>query len=913
MHYNPRFMALTPGSRLGGFEILGSLGAGGMGEVYRARDTTLGRDVAIKILPEIFAADPDRLARFEREARTLASLNHPNIAGLYGVEHSGHHRALVMELVEGETLAERIARGPVPVDEALVITRQLAEALEAAHEQGIIHRDLKPANIKLRPDGAVKVLDFGLAKAMSPDATRAASGSVSISPTITSPAMTAHGLIIGTAAYMAPEQAKGRPVGKRADLWALGCILYEMLTGRRPFDGEEMTEVLAAVIKSDPDFTLLPGDIPPSVERLIRGCLEKDPRRRAADASIIRYVLDQPAETRAQAQTSAPASPSRRVAVFAAAAVAALTIAAAAAYATAALTKPVLRTARFSAVPSDGLPFAPTGSDRDIAVTPDGRRIVYRSVVGDRPVLVVRDVNQLDSRVLEGTDGGRGPFVSPDGKWVGFFTGGQLKKVSVDGGPAVTLCNHAGTPRGGSWRGDTIFFGTSDVESGILMVPAGGGEPKVLSTPDSNNGELDHLFPAVTPDGAHVLFTASMAGSMQAIVALNLQTNDRKVLVEGASQPQYLAPGVLVYSVEGHSLRAGRFDLSRMEFRSEAVPVLERVTRRGNGAANYAVSDDGLLVYVSEGDVGQVQRSLLWLTPDGREEPVQADRRAYADPRLSADGRHAAVEVWDATDDVWSLDLERGTLTRQSFETGEDETPAWMPDAVTVVYASSRAGVARAIHRKRIDGAGGEEVLWSGTEHVHLETITPDGKTAVLSLSSVQGGPTDLVQLPLEGDRTMRPLLQSRFSAFGARLSPDGQWMAYSSNESGRAEVYVAAFPSLDRKMQVSTAGGAQPVWSRSGHELYFVTPEPASAMMAVPVRMSPAFTLGQPRKLFDYGYYQKGVTHTGYDVARDGRFIVVKDVAQQTPLSATGRRTDLTVVLNWFEELITKLPADSR
>ncbi|MGH9383908.1 MAG: protein kinase domain-containing protein [Vicinamibacterales bacterium] len=710
-------MPLSVGSRLGPHEILSSLGEGGMCAVYRARDRKLDRDVANKVLPELFAADPDRIARFEREAKTLAQLNHPNIAAIYGLEESGPStssgqavKALVLELVEGPTLADRIAQGRLPFDEASGIATQIADALTAAHEAGIVHRDLKPANVKLRPDGTVKVLDFGLAKAFASEAAAARSGSVSMSPTLTTPAMTAMGVVMGTAAYMAPEQAKGRPVDKRADIWALGCVLFEMLTGKRPFDGDDMSDMLATVLKSEPDWTAIPADVPASVRPLVRRCLEKDPRKRVADASVVRFVLDEPAAVAAVRSAASRTSPRWRW--LAGGAAAAVALVAATAWIAMRVAQPVAQPFRFAVVPLE--PLAPQGADRDFAVSPDGRRIVYRAAVGNGFKLVVRDLGQDGDRVLDGTDFARTPFISSDGQWVGFFAGAVLKKIPMSGGAPSTLANLGAIPRGASWLGDTIVTATADVSTGLLSVPATGGTPTVITQPDNTRGEGDHVAPFFLPDGNRVLFSIVGGGRVEPEVAIvDLETKQWKTILQGGRMAQYVAPGMLVVAGSG-ILRAARFDLARGEVASEVVSVVEGVSTPSNYAANYDVARNGMLVYVPgvDGEGSGARRSLVWVSPDGRETALSVDRRAFADPRIGIDERQVVVELNDAPDDIWTVDVTRGALTRQSFEDGEDETPTWMPDGKTLVYASTRTGVSRAVYRRRADGAGTEEQLW---------------------------------------------------------------------------------------------------------------------------------------------------------------------------------------------------------
>jgi len=619
-----------------------------MGQVYRATDTTLSRQVAIKILPDAFAANPERLARFEREAKMLASLNHPNIAAIYAVDKSGGLHALVMELVEGDDLSQRISRSAIPLDEALPIAKQIAEALEAAHEQGIIHRDLKPANIKVRADGTVKVLDFGLAKAMEPTGAMAASNSMS--PTITTPAMTQAGIILGTAAYMSPEQARGRTVDKRADIWAFGCVLYEMLTGRPAFSkGTSTADILAAILEREPEWKALPAAVPSTVARLLRRCLEKDPRRRLRDIGDIRLDLD-------EASTAPPVNVTRRApgrAIVRSLVTAAILVALAViAFAIRSLTRVATvpqPTMRFTLVPPVDQPFSLSEADRDFVISRDGTRLVY--VSGNDGKLMVRAIDRLDAVRLGNVTGARSPFLSPDGQWVGFFVGvssTELKKISMTGGPAISLCRGPGGARGAAWgQDDTIVFSTQAGK--LLRVPASGGEPTVLSTPDSARGETGHIFPSFLPGGQTVLFTLTNVGDPLdngQIVALDLKTGRRKVLLSGGSQPEYVETGYLVYGVTG-ALRAVRFNPATLDVMGDPVLVVDHVTTIATtGAGEFSLSASGALVYLPGGVIGTA-RSLVWVDRDGREEPVGAPPRMYSYSRISPDGSRVALELRD--------------------------------------------------------------------------------------------------------------------------------------------------------------------------------------------------------------------------------------------------------------------------
>ncbi len=905
-------MALSPGSRLGPYEILAAIGAGGMGEVYRAHDAKLHRDVAIKVLLPAVANDPDRLARFSREAQVLASLNHPNIAAIYGLEESDGVRALVMELVEGPTLAERIAQGAIPLDEALPIARQIAEALEAAHEQGIIHRDLKPANIKVRPDGTVKVLDFGLAKAIDQAASRRPQADLANSPTLSIHATEA-GLILGTAAYMSPEQAAGKVVDQRTDLWAFGVVLMEMLTGRRVFDGETVSHVLAAVLKDDPDWTALPPTTPASIRRLLRRCLEKDRKCRLPDAADARLEIDD-APLAASGDGSRVAVPVSRPAWRRALPVLAVALVALAAGTAATWlamraspTSPAV--VRMTMTPRPGEVVGTTFPDPDLAVSLDGRRLVYVGTAGGQPQLFVRALDQLEPTQLRGLTNPRTPFLSPDGAWVGFFEGQTLKKVAITGGPALTLCPITGGPRGASWGpGDTVIFATNAPDTGLLEVSAGGGEPRVLTRPDPAKGEVDHLFPEILPGGEAVLFTILATGPIEnsQVAVLDLRTGQSRVLVQGGSNPHYAASGHLVYGVGG-TLRAVAFDLDRLQVRGTPVPVVERVVMKTiSGAANFSLARDGSLVYLA-GDP-QGARTLVWVDRQGREDPIPAPPRNYVIPRLSPDGRRVALDVRDQENDIWIWAFAGQTLTRLTFDPSLDQFPVWTPNGARVVFSS---GSPANLFWRAADGTGAAERLAEAPTEMLGHSFSPDGTRLVvrqlnpktgfdlsllLSLPSLAGGPGR------GPTRDARPLLATPFNELNAEVSPDGAWLAYQSNASGIDEIYVRPFPDVEQgRWQVSTGGGRTPLWARRGRELFYLAPD--GKLMAVPIQPGPSFTRGNAAVVVDRVYFSAAVGRS-HDVSPDGtRFLMIKDAAASTA-------TQLVVVLNFFEELKRLVPA---
>ena len=915
-------MAPIPGTRFGQYEILATLGAGGMGEVYRARDAKLNRDVAIKVLLPAVANDPDRLARFSREAQVLASLNHPHIAQIYGLEafRSGGSSdppvtALVMELVEGEDLSQRIARGPVPLDEALPIARQIAEALEAAHEQGIIHRDLKPANVKVRPDGAVKVLDFGLAK-MEPGTRGPGSEHLANSPTLSLHATEA-GLILGTAAYMSPEQAAGKSVDKRSDLWAFGVVLFEMLTGRQVFSGETVSHVLAAVLKDEPDWTTLPSETPATIRRLLRRCLEKDRKRRFESAADARLEIDD-ASLAASDDGSPGAVPASRPAWRRAWPVVVASLVALAAGGTAmwlairASSAPPT-VVRLIMTPRPGEAVGLAGADDpDVAMSLVGRRVVYVGTAGGQSQLYVRAFDQLEPTPLRGLAGDvRGPFLSPDGASVGFFEGTQaLKRVAITGGPAVTLCQIVGGPRGASWGPrDTVIFATNLADTGLLEVSTAGGEPRVLTTPDPAKGEVDHLFPQILPGGDAVLYSILTTGPIEnsQVAVLDLRTGRSRVLIAGGSNPHYASSGHIVYGVGG-ALLAVAFDLDGLEVRGAPAPVVERVVMKPSGAANFSLAADGSLVYLA-GDQQANLRTLVWVDRQGREELIPAPPRVYRVARLSPDGRHVAVEAFDQEGDIWIWAFEGQTLTRLTFDPSSDVSPVWAPNGARVVFS---VGGARSLFWQATDGTGAaERLIDAPTQMTQLfgNAFSPDGTRLVVRSTNPKTG-FDLSLLSLTGGahkgsaRDLRPLVATRFQEQDGEISPDGAWLAYRSNESGTDEVYVRPFPDVERgRWQVSTGGGTAPLWARSGRELFYRALD--GKLMAVPLQPGPGFNHGNAAVVVDRAYSLGGTGGRTYDVSADGtRFLMIKDAA------ASGTAPQLVVVLNFFEELKRLVPA---
>jgi Tol biopolymer transport system component len=899
-------MLLSAGTRLGPYEIVSALGAGGMGEVYRARDTKLDRAVAIKILPEAFAADTERIARFQREAKTLASLNHPNIAHIHGLEESNGVRALVMELVEGEDLAQRIARGAIPVAEALPIAKQMADALEAAHEQGIIHRDLKPANIKVRRDGTVKVLDFGLAKAMEP--TGVASPSVSQSPTITTPAMTHAGMILGTAAYMSPEQARGKTVDTRADIWAFGCVLYEMLTGQRAFDGEGVSETMARVIEREPNWARLPATLSPALRTYITRCLQKDPRQRVQAIGDVRLALDGAFET-SVGQTAAPAAVAlwQRVAMMGVAAIIASgAIIGTLVWFAARRAEPVPpRVSRLQLTPAGAAALSINWNDRDLAITPDGSRLVYIGNQGTQ--IFVRALDALAPvAVFTGRVGGL--FVSPDGQWIGFRDGlGVLKKVAVAGGPAVTLAtiDTAGSS-GATWGpDDTIIVATNSVDTGLQRVSAAGGPLTVLTRPDRAQGEADHFWPEILPGGRAVLFTiTSLTGGLDAsqVAVLDLQTGARRILARGASHAHYVSSGHLVYAAAG-TLRAVPFDLARLETRGTPVTVVPDVVTTIQGGVNAVVAGDGTLAYVL-GTVEGTPRTLVWVDRQGHETPIPAPPRPYLLPALSPDGTRVAVFANDQQRDLWLWDLRRATLTRLTSTPGVDVVQLWTPDSRRLIFTSERAGV-RNLFWQAADGAGAAERLTESPDTQYPTGVSPDGRRLIFTDESPTTA-NDLMAIELDATRRVTPLVQSPFVEQNGTVSPDGRWLAYEANDSGRFEIYMRPFPEVNSgRWQVSTTGGTRPIWARSGQELVYVSP--TGALMGVAVARGPSWAATTPTLVVKEGYFTNlNWWGRSYDISPDGqRFLMIKEGGAD----GTAAPASIVVVQHWVEELKRLVP----
>jgi serine/threonine protein kinase/Tol biopolymer transport system component len=876
--YNPSTLALTIGSRIGPYEILSSLGAGGMGEVYRARDSKLQRDVAIKVLPELFAADPDRVKRFEREAQTLASLNHPHIAQVHGVHDAP--LAVVMELVEGEDLRQRLERGPVPVDEAIDFGRQIAEALEAAHELGIIHRDLKPANIKLRPDGIVKVLDFGLAKVVEPTASGVSDMN---SPTLTARG-TEIGMILGTAAYMAPEQARGKAVDRRADIWAFGCVLYELLTGQQAFGGDSVTDIFAAVVHLEPDSSALPSSTPASVRTLLRRCLEKDSKRRLRDIGEARLLLEDPNAATAQLTALASVRSSRAPWMLAAAATLVAAIA---------LAWPTLRPA--AATPRDILRAdiaTPDGTIPEaVAISPNGRQlaILARSAATERR-LYRRSLDRFEAEEVASTRTDVVlPFYSPDSAWIAYFSAGKLFKVPAAGGVPTAI---ADTPAfSGVWLEDgRIILGEADK---LTVVSENGGAPQPLAGMTADRWAIVSDYDATHRSLFYIDYGANRT-MVQRLGQSRLE-GDPKVLLEYATLLRSLPDGYLVFRERGagpRRLLIQRYDPESLALIGAAVPVEGGSEKAIAGVAGFDVSPTGTLVY--ERGWGSGTRRLVWVSRTGAVTPVEGPAANYFDPVISDDGRYIACVIDESTaGHVWVQDVKSGARNRVTFEEVRHMGTSWRPAHGEVAYVKGFAGAFAATPAT----GGGNESLFGALPMLGFGTSwTPDGKRlAVMKLDPVTGW--DVVVVDADASKgqalpTVEPIAVSNNSEVRAVFSPNGRFLAYGSNESGRMEIYVHTYPVAGRPWQVSTGGGDEPRWSRDGKELFF---RQGTRMMAVTVDISGRFAFAAPRVLFEGDFDDVGGI-TDYDVAPDGRFLMLKPEVRVD-------RPGLALIVNWFED----------
>jgi Tol biopolymer transport system component len=918
------------GQRIGSYEILSRLGAGGMGEVYRARDRKLDRDVAIKVLPDAFVHDPERLARLQREAKVLASLNHPNVGVIYDIQEDRGTRFLVLELVEGETLAARLKRGPLPINEALALMKQVAEALSAAHEKGIFHRDLKPANIQITPDGRGKVLDFGLAKIAEQKAPVGLQDSPTVRPA------TAHGVILGTAAYMSPEQASARGVDKRTDIWAFGCVLYEALTGRPPFDGATVTEIIASVMKSEPNYALLPAETPAPLRLLLRQCLQKDPNARLHDIADARIAIeDFLTEPIAIPIAAAPTVTMlwRWMVFYFASFLIAGAVLGWLVMRSRVEVRPVTHL-QIGVQPADQLNrglATPRPIRTELALSPDGRVIVFSAMRGSGPPqLYSRDLSQSEAVPIEGTEGGSSPFFSPDGQWIGFYAQGQVKKIALAGGPPAVVCNvstdsagpglPAGSPelglRGASWAEDgTIYFAISDGE--ISKVPSSGGTPIAITK--TGRGQ-EYRLPQVLPGRKAVIFTAISNRDWEKaqIVLQSFENGEQRVLIEGGVDARYAKTGHLLYMKTG-TLMAAAFDAGKLQVVGEPVALIPNVmqalyalnTRDESGEGQFAISDSGTLIYVTGGLQPAIENSLVWVDRKGTAQPLPSiPLRPYGGPRLSPDGTRIAVDIPSAglaSNDIWIYDITRSSLTRITFG-GNVMIPVWSPNGEWLAYRSGDS-----VYRVSADGSGKIERLSTNQSGQVPSSWTAHGNLIALLQRNPDNNYHGIWVLPVDGDRKPKLFLESQFNLAYPEFSPDGRWMAYTSTESGKSEVYVQPYPGPGRKTLISTGGGFQPIWTAGGREVVYTSsvfnqkPPSPPKFFSVRITSLNPFHAEVPQLLFDSAgsRYNSAIPVKGWDSSPDGqRFLLSRrEEPRDKPV------TQIQVVLNWTEELKRRAP----
>jgi serine/threonine protein kinase/Tol biopolymer transport system component len=875
-------MSLSVGAVVGPYEITGAIGAGGMGEVYRARDVKLGRHVAIKVLPASFAAQPDRLARFQREALVLASLNHPHIATIYGLENASGHPAIAMELVEGPTLAQRIAEGTLGLDEALGLAREIAEALEAAHTRGIIHRDLKPLNIKLTHDGSVKLLDFGLAKVTERDRGPSA---IAQPPTDSSPAMTALGVMLGTTAYMSPEQARGRAVDHRADVWAFGCVLYEMLTGTQAFGGGGLTDILVAIVQKDPDWSLLPAATPPGIRRLLARCLQKPVERRLhslGDAALeIEDALAAPDETQ-----SARASPRRWTTALPWALVVLLG---------AILAISLARTPREARAPLSRLavplPEAMIDGGRPmIALSPDGSRLAFVAQHGNTSVIYWRPVDAFQAALLPGTEGASSVLFSPDGEWIAFHAGGRLKKLSIRGGPPATLATLTDY-MGAAWGADGHIIASIATHE-LLAVPDGGGIPRHL-VPGSGD-EVTRALPHLLPGGRAVLLGLARAHEPHGAVGVReLASGSEKVLVPDATSPAYV-DGFLLFARAG-TIFAVRFDPERLTLDGTPVPVLEGVLYNESfGTTHYAIASNGALAYVP--GPASAGRTLATITRKGEVATLTDSRRAYYMPRVSPDGQRFALTILDeGAYGIWSMDLARQSLARLAAASFD---PIWSPDGGRIVFSTSREGRAD-LAIMPSDGSSPPAPLLVDAAYKLPTSWSPDGKWIVFTRMEPGSSTGEDIFIVATDGTGVRPVIQSAVNETGGVISPDGRWLAYSSGDLNTTSVYVSSLREPARRWRVDADGGYMPRWSPDGRELFFLAATRRNRLTAVDVTVEGnALSPSKPRLVLELNMGSSiGFGLPRYDIMPDGERFVF---ATTEPAALT----EIRMLLDWRRHL---------
>jgi Tol biopolymer transport system component/predicted Ser/Thr protein kinase len=900
-------MAILPGRRLGPYEILSSVGAGGMGEVYRARDTRLERIVAVKNLPAHLADRAELRERFDREAKTIASLNHPHICTLHDVGHQDEIDFLVMEYVEGETLAQRLLKGSLPLEQVLQYAIEIADALDKAHRKGITHRDLKPGNVMLTKSGT-KLLDFGLAKLKQEAAPAIPESQL---PTMKS-AITGEGTILGTLQYMAPEQIEGKQVDARTDIFAFGAVVYEMATGKKAFEGKTSASVMAAILKDEPPaMSSLQPMTPLQLDRVVRKCLAKEPDERWQTPKDLCDELMWIAEGGSQVTTAPTAAAKgiralrRRPLILGLCSLL--------------LGLVIASLATWNLKPSPPQPVTrtvvtlPPGQQlaSTLALSPDGTHIAYVALQTGTQQLYLRAMDSLESRPIPGTEGAFDPFFSPDGQWVGFFAGGKMKKVSVNGGAALNLGNVV-FPNGASWGSQGMIVFAPGTIGAIQQLPDVGGTPQPLTRLEKE--ETSHRWPEFLPGGKTVLFAAVTNSTNWASAQIAVQvigTGERRNLVQGGTYPRYAPSGHLVY-VQGGTLMAVPFDPQRLEVTGTAVPVVEGVLQSsGSGAARYSFSATGSLVY-GLGGAYSAQRRLVWVNRNGAEQPLAAPARAYETPRISPDGRLVSVDIRDQGSQVWLYDLSRETLTRLTFEGNVNQNPAWTPDGKRIAFQSNKEGPGVNVFWLLADGSGGLERLTTSEYLQAPNSWSSDGQLlAFTELNPTTGWDIWVLRM---GDHSAssgqvhraQPFLRTPFTEGAPRFSPDGCWLAYVSNESGRYEIYVQPYPGPGGKRQISTDGGTEPAWNRNGRELFYRS---GNKMMVVDIATQPIFAAGKPRMLFEGPYVTTAATIPTYDVSPDGqRFLMLKPIEQ-----AQAAPTQINVVLNWFEELKRRVPTGTK
>jgi Tol biopolymer transport system component len=916
-------MQLEPGTSLAHYEVVAPLGAGGMGEVYRARDTKLGRDVAIKILPEEFTRDTERLGRFEREARVLASLHHPNIASIHGIEESGGRKFLVMQLAEGEDLTGRLTRGAIPVDEALPIAREIAAALDVAHERGVIHRDLKPANIRVGGEGHVTILDFGLAKAMDIEE---GDSDLSNSPTMVR-AATHAGVILGTAAYMSPEQARGKKVDKRADIWAFGVVLWEMLTGRRLFLGETVSDTLAAVLTKEADLSALPAETPASIRKLVARCLERDPRRRLRDIGEATIAIDDAIAGVGAAGGEAKAVKSSRGAsakiAWTVAAVAVIVLVAAL----------LLRPGEEPVTPvglsvlTQPVPGGVMSSRRGpaIAISPDGRAMVFvarearSGSEGDGPadgaserMLWLRRTGDLAATPVPGTEGALAPFFSPDSRWIGFFSPRALMKVAVEGGSPLTLCETDGsTARGGTWGRNGVIVFAPDWESGLVKVSEDGGEPQPVTTLDDTANERSHRWPQFLPDGRSVLYMAQIRGRSYGeshIKIVDLESGNVKSIMEGGSFPRYISSGHLAW-VKGHTLLVAAFDLGKMEVAGSPRPAVENVMSsveneaNDDGTAQYDFSETGVLVYRTGGDTAR-NATLALLDGSGKVVARGSRKEQFRELSLSPNGTQVAAVQSEG--DVWIWDSTRDTMSRLTFE-GQTYSPVWTPDGRSIVYTSLDNGKPT-LRVASADGSGEPQDLIEGTtQQVWASSWSPDGRTLIAGRFEKT---FDMIAIPMTDGQAGEPVVVVGTPAaeLSGKISPDGRWLAYTSDESGQMQVFVRSMTGSGGRWQVSEGNGWNPHWIRDGNEIVYRNQETRQYYGVAVDTSTGAPKFARSRRLFESAEIDPpslGGWDAGPTVDRFAFVIREQEAVEEV--------SSVVIVTDWFERLNKLVPGTAR